>query len=335
MRHLYLKVIYLICCVVIISGCSTNITTTSTTPKDIKTSKHLPTTPSWFTHSQTNADNLLYGFGSGKTSQQATKNALGDMVQRLQVTVSATTSFENITGNNNISQKLIQQVTTQTADINIPNYTVINQLKSGKTYYIELQVNKKQAIKDLEKLITSNIDQAQQLLITTGNKSSLYRFNITQKVNNNLKTIKSSLRTLVILKPDSNISKQMEGLNNINNNLLNLKRGLQIYIKKQDSGFFYDSIKKFMKVNNYNLVNYRDYPNITFSLKLKDYNNEIKNNKYCLNTQVELQATDDLSRQLSPKIYKIKSCSDKGRSAAIDNAVEIFYSQLNNAESIY
>ncbi|MDE4974271.1 hypothetical protein NAI33_11610, partial [Francisella tularensis subsp. holarctica] len=78
---------------------------------------------------------------------------------------------------------------------------------------------------DLKKLINSNINQAQQLLKTTNNKSSLYRFAIAQQVNKNIQLINSSLRTLIILLPDSNINSQIEILNKIDNELLNLKRG--------------------------------------------------------------------------------------------------------------
>ncbi|MDE4959639.1 hypothetical protein NAI72_11955, partial [Francisella tularensis subsp. holarctica] len=58
-------------------------------------------------------------------------------------------------------------------------------------------------------------------------------------------------------------------------------------------------------------------------------------NEYCIETKIELPALDDSSNQLSPKQYTINVCSKQGRLAAIDKAVEIFYSQINDAESIY
>ncbi|XSZ46911.1 LPP20 family lipoprotein [Francisella noatunensis] len=154
--------------------------------------------PQWFIANQANTDEVLYGFGSGETSQQATQNALADMIQRLQVTVSTTTSFTNISNNNKVYQKLIQEVTTSSADVTIPNYQVINQSQTNNTFYIEIQINKSQTINDLKDLISSNIKQASQLLSTTYNKSSIYRFNITQQLDKNIKIIKSSLRDTML-----------------------------------------------------------------------------------------------------------------------------------------
>ena len=291
--------------------------------------------PNWFSSDQPNTDQFLYGFGAAKTLKQATQNALADMVQRLQVTVSTTTRFTNITNNDKISQSLTQQITTITAQITIPKYKVINQAELNQIFYIEVQINKSQTIDDLKEIISSNINQAQQLLTAANNKSSLYRFVIAQQVTKNIQLTNSSLRTLIILAPDSNINNQIEILNQIDNELLNLKRGLQIYVDKQNSGFLYNSIEKFLQVNNYNITNKKDLANINITLKLRDYNNKFNDGKYCIETKVELQALDNSANQLSPKEYIIKVCSKQGRLAAIDKAVKIFYSQLNDAESIY
>ncbi|MDE4978058.1 hypothetical protein NAI52_09775, partial [Francisella tularensis subsp. holarctica] len=92
----------------------------------------------------------------------------------------------------------------------------------------------------------------------------------------------SSLRTLIILVPDSNINRQIEILNQIDNELLNLKRGLQIYIYKQNSGFFYNSLEKFLQVNNYTITDKKDLANINITLKLKSYDNKFNSNEYCI-----------------------------------------------------
>lgn len=99
--------------------------------------------------------------------------------------------------------------------------------------------------------------------------------------------------------------------------------------------FFISSLEKYLQVNNYITTDNKNSANISISLKLKDYDNRLINNCYCINTTIELQITDNLSSQLAPKQYVVKSCSSKGRESAIDNAIEIFYSQLSNATKIY
>ncbi|QIW10238.1 LPP20 family lipoprotein [Francisella sp. LA112445] len=343
MRYLFIS----LACIAL-SGCSTaheyynplNFNNSETKINTIKTPDHIidkpnPIAPNWYINEQNNSDNLLYGFGTGDSLDQATSNALADMTQRLQVIVSSTTSFENIINNNNVSQRLIQQVTTQTAKLNIPNYNIVNQAKSYNTYYIEIQINKRQTIIDLQNIINSNIKQATKSLVNTQNKSYLYRFDIAQRINSNVKTIKSSLRTLLILAPDINIDQQILELNNIENELINFKRSIQIYVDKQNSGFFYNSLEKFLKVNNYTIVNNKDLANIYITLKLLNYNSTYINKNYCINNKVELQISDENSGQIYPKQYKIEACSKQGRSVAIDKAVQIFYSQLENAKRVY
>ncbi|MED7788542.1 LPP20 family lipoprotein [Francisella sp. 19X1-34] len=342
MRYLFIS----LACITIL-GCSTpteyynplnfnNNETKKSTPKiSHNISKPKPIAPLWFTNGQNNSDNLLYGFGTGDTLDQATNNALADMTQRLQVVVSSTTSFENIINNNNVSQKLIQQVTTHTTKFNIPNYNIINQTKSYDTYYIEIQINKQQTISNLQNIIKSNLNQAIESFTNIKNKSSLYRFDIAQNVNNNIRIIKSSLRTLLILSPNINIEQQMIKLNNIDNELINLKRSIQIYVDKQNSGFFYDSLEKFLKVNNYTIVNNKDLANIYIALKLENYNSSYKDKNYCLDNKIELQVTDKTSGQIYPKQYNVKVCSKQGRSVAIDKATQIFYSQLENTKRVY
>lgn len=347
MRYLFTS----LACLILL-GCSTsqhkyynpldfnNSKTSSETKRDIiyipkNTNRQKSVAPSWFTAGQNNSDNFLYGFGTGISFDQAISNALADMTQRLQVTVSSTTTFEKTINNKDVSQKLVQQVTTQTTKINIPNYNIINQAESYDTYYIEIQISKKQTIRNLQNIIKSNIKQATKSLENTQNKSSLYRFDMAQNINDNIKIIKSSLRTLLILSPDINVDQQMLEINNIENELINLKRSIQIYVDKQDSGFFYNSLEKFLKVNNYTIVNNKDLANIYITLKLQNYNNTYENQNYCLNNIIELQVSDNTSGQIYPKQYKVKACSKQGRLVAIDKATEIFYSQLDSAKRVY
>ncbi|GAB4223695.1 MAG: LPP20 family lipoprotein [Francisella sp.] len=337
MKYLSIKFTIILITSFLLISCSTELTHKNIINKSIINEEIQKNNsyPNWFNTNEINTDNTLYGFGSASTLQQATKNALADMVQRLQVTVSATTKFTNIVNNNKTSQNFTQQVTTKTNQITIPNYQIINQTKINNIFYVKIVANKEQAIQDLQEIINSNITQAKQLLTTTNNKNSLYRFNIAQQVTQKIQLINSSLKTLVILSPDSKINDQIKVINNINNDLLNLKRGLQIYIDKQNSGFFYNSVKKFLLINKYNITNEQDLANIIISLELKDYNYNLNDNKYCIKTKVELQASDNIDNKLSTKIYNIKACSSQGRLTAIDKAVEIFYYQLNNTDSIY
>lgn len=67
---------------------------------------------------------------------------------------------------------------------------------------------------------------------------------------------------------------------------------------------------------------------------MENYNNTYKDQNYCLNNKIELQISDKTPGQISQKQYKVKACSKKGRSTAIDKAVGIFYSQLDNAKRV-
>ena len=294
---------------------------------------HESTVPVWFVQELNNDGQYLYGIGSDNSYKKATDRALIDMVQKLQVTVSANTSLQTISSNNSISQKLIQEISTQTAYINIPNYKIINQDESHNIFYIQLQININETIAFLKQAISNQTIESLQLIQNSENKSFLARFDATQKLNKKIRTIKSSLRTLIILAPDTDIKNQIVKLNKIENETLNLKRNITVKIIRNNSGYFFDSLKKYLQVNNFHYSH--NNSNINISLKLLDYDHSIKNDQYCIETKVELQASDSISNQLAPKTYIMSACSNKGRLFAIDKASEAFYSQLNNSSSIY
>ena len=324
----------------ILFGCSTtkpaNVSSNIITPlpaKDPKKEQLNSIVPAWFSQETNNNDQYLYGIGSDSSYQKATDRALIDMIQRLQVTVSANTSLQTISSNDEISQKLVQEISTQTADINIPNYKIINQDESNGVFYIQLQINIDDTIASLEQAISNQTIESLQLIRNSENKSFLTRFDTTQKLNKKIRTIKSSLRTLIILAPDTDIENQMVQLNEIENETLNLKRNITIKITRNDSGYFFESLKKHLQVNGFNYSQRNS--NINISLKLLDYDHSTKDGKYCIETNVELQASDTILNRLAPKIYAMNACSSRGRLFAIEKVNDSFYSQLNNASSIY
>lgn len=286
------------------------------------------TPPNWIDHTPNNDNLYIYGVGSGNSYDKSVKSALADMAQRLQVSISANTSLQTISHSNNISQKLIQQISTTTDQINIPNYTIINQDNSNGIYYIQLQANIKETIRSLHKTIKNSILESQLLLSSAENKNSLTRFNIAKQVDANLIKIKSSLRSLLILEPNIDIANYMESLNNVDNQNLNLKRSISIYINESDSGYFYETLKKYIYVSSFNIKN-KSTANLDFTLKLVDYNTSNIAGNYCINTKVELQIQDSLSNQLHTQTFDIKTCSTKGRDSAINKACDKFYSKLN------
>ncbi|MGQ4002222.1 LPP20 family lipoprotein [Francisellaceae bacterium CB299] len=335
-----LKKVYLCILAVSLISCSTtkpvdinsNIITSSQ-KKELSNPSPKSIVPTWFTQELNNDDSYLYGIGSDSSYKKATDRALVDMIQKLQVTVSANTSLQTISSNNNISQKLVQEISTQTADINIPNYKIINQDESNGIFYIQLQINVNETIATLQQTILNQTKESLLIIQNSENKSFLTRFDIAQKLDHKIQTIKSSLRTLIILAPDTDIEIQMIQLNQLENQSLNLKRNITVKIVRNNSGYFFDSLKKYLQVNNFHYS--RKNSNIEISLKLLDYDTSIKDGKYCIKTKVELQASDAISNQLKPKTYTMNACSDKGRLTAIDKLNEAFYHQLNNAPSIY
>ena len=98
MRYFYLNLLTTTILGLAISSCSTSVQKNNKSINNQAVIKQQPqkhtqnnVIPTWFSPDQSNTDDFLYGFGAAKTLKQATQNALTDMVQRLQVTVSTTT----------------------------------------------------------------------------------------------------------------------------------------------------------------------------------------------------------------------------------------------------
>ncbi len=265
--------------------------------------------PRWFTQKLNNSDLYLYGAGSDNSYQKAIDKALADMVQRLEVSFSASTSLQTINLNDDISQKLVQEVSNQTADINITNYKIINQRESNGIFYVQLEININETIALLKQTISNQVKESLQLIKNSENKSFLNRFDSTQKLNKKIQIIKNSLRTLIILVPETYIENSMVELDQINNATLNLKKDIVVKITRNNSDYFFDSRKKYLQVNNFNYS--QKNPNIILSLKILDYDNEVKEDQYYIKTRIEIHTSDAISKQLAPETYNMRACPNE------------------------
>lgn len=97
---------------------------------------------SWFLNPENNNATDIYGFGEGRTLEQATKSALSDASARLSVSISSTSNLlleENELDTNSEFRKKI----TQNIDaIQFPNFETVRSGKKDQNVYIQVKINR-------------------------------------------------------------------------------------------------------------------------------------------------------------------------------------------------
>lgn len=123
-----------------------------------------PKPPNWYYQSQSDKDNL-YGVASDKNLQSAKDNAITDMLSRLQVNVSSSTSlsqkYSDGIESSDMSQ-VIQKNITQTTLSNVSYQTE----RVGNAYFVRAIVKKQDFITQLKKEQESALNALQSLNLT-------------------------------------------------------------------------------------------------------------------------------------------------------------------------
>ena len=322
-------------CVLLLSSCS-SISADEEKSTKIKVNKtninnNIVQAPNWYTNNNyKTSDDYLYGFGSSDSLDMATKNALANIIQNLETTVSTNTQIKKSYSNGQSITDISEQTNTSTENIVISKYKVIQKSESNGDYYILLEVNKQELSNHLQNQIKNRAVQINTIDLAS---SSIRNLQLSENISHNLIYMKNAISTLLLLDKHINIESYINIYNESRDKFNSIKNELHIYIDESKADFFYSPLKKYLQ-QNYKLEKNIDNANIKINITNKDFNEHGDyRGDYEINTIIELQAKDMYSDNLINKSYDIKSSSDKGRHQAITNAQQEFYNQLNNPKA--
>lgn len=105
--------------------------------------------PAWFLNPTHLNDGLFYGFGSGESIAKAKQEAINDLAQSIQSSISSNTSLNDRLENNKFSSTFSQDINIDVALLNLQNLKVGKKDYADKTYYVRVDIDKKDIITPL------------------------------------------------------------------------------------------------------------------------------------------------------------------------------------------
>lgn len=335
MRKLKIQLIILLC--FFCFACSTNTTSIDNKTNEgnkVDSIEKKNTTiypiPNWYINEINNNPQYIYGVGEGENLTEATNNALANMIQRLQVSVSTNSTFETSSNKNTISQQLSTKTNTQTSNVIIQNYQIQNQQQINNRFYVQLRVDKPSAINEIKENINSKGLEIVHEYKNGMNRDSLIEFKAAENISKNITSIKDASITLLLLDNSTNTEYFLKKIANYTNKFYDIKTNLKIYINK-NSGYFYNPLKKYLLSKGYNIVSNEADANIIITCKNKKFLTTSSNKDlYSIDTKIEVIAQENYTNNITMKTFNLESASNEGRQRAIEILEEKFYIDLVN-----
>ena len=147
-------------CAFLLSGCASN-------------------PPAWFL-SQKPSNDIFYGFGSDKNIAKAKQEAINDLAQNIQTTITSSTNITNNLKDDTLSSSLSQNIRLDVAALDLQNLKISKNDYIKNTYYVRVEIHKKDIIAPLLQYYKKSLDSIQNIN-STCKSLSLYDFTKLQK----------------------------------------------------------------------------------------------------------------------------------------------------------
>ena len=313
---------------------SKNETINSPTKNISKQSHTVAIPPSWYTNSTPEYDkNTILGYGEGLSTDNAIDNALGNITQQLETTVSAYSQIQtNLSSENGFSKDMSEKVTSYSKNIVISDYKLLNKEQLQNRYYVLIEIDKPQSIKHLKKSIN---DKNIELQSIKQSSSSLNNFKTAEYMSNELLYLKNAITTLYLLDDTINLQPYLAIYHSYAKKLNLFKENIKIYVDSTDDGYLLKTFRKYLRLK-YKLTADKYDSNIQVAVHNSDFDESgSPRGDYKISTKVTIQAQDTYTKIISKAEYDIRAESSKGRQATIDKACEMFNAQLIKSDDIF
>ncbi len=97
---------------------------------------------SWFLNPQQNNAIDIFGYGEGRTLEQATRAALADASARLSVTISSTSNLLLEENEQDSNSEFRQKISQNIDAIQFPNYQTVATGKKAENIYVKIRINR-------------------------------------------------------------------------------------------------------------------------------------------------------------------------------------------------
>ena len=161
-----------------------------------------PVLPGWYTSPPVNDSRWLSGVGSGSTPEEATQNALADLLARLSVRVESEFNSEQSYQGGVVQESSRSQIRTQVAALTVSQYDVVSATLLAPGRYGALVRSDRAAFtRALQDEVTQGFDQVAFQIGLSRNDHLLKRYQTVRDGLNRLSALQPQLQVLSVLQP--------------------------------------------------------------------------------------------------------------------------------------
>lgn len=200
---------------------------------------------SWYLNPENNNATDIYGFGEGRTLEQATKSALSDASARLSVSISSTSNLlleENELDTNSEFRKKI----TQNIDaIQFPNFETVKSGKKEQNIYIQVKINRSEFVNLQNEKINFLKNKIKNLTNSVANQNIIKKRNSYQYI---IKLAKKGEILVRIVHGANNgeLKSILKAQSDAENKLSRLSDNYDFYFKTKSDVKIYSIISKYL-----------------------------------------------------------------------------------------
>jgi hypothetical protein len=232
--------------------------------------------PSWYISPKQNDAANLYGVGTGRTLEEATKSALSDSAARLITSISS--SSETIIEENkfDVNQELRQNIKQNIEKIEFSNFKVSQSSVVGFDFFVEVKIPRENFLQDQQNRLSSaeqqisNIDKNLTKLNPIQKKANL------TKILELEKEVELAARILKGLSVQVNVEEKIKRQASFKNQLRNLANEIEFFIESSDSNEIAKVVKNSLTFEKIKIGNYKkNTDQISLKISSQVFSNEV------------------------------------------------------------
>jgi len=250
----------------IISGCSS--------PKPPVPEVEQKELPAWFLTPPSNNEIYLYGIGEGKNQEQAVKNALNNLAERLSVTVQS--SYEVNTQiqqgiRNSFSQSSERNLKSEVAKIRISNYSIDKAEKMKYNHYIVLiRSDKEQFYNSLVKELDVKIKKVNDESKIYKSANILKKYDFYKNASQNLNDSITTILVLSALNSEFNDKKYLNEISAINKDFEELRKKINFVVSgDKESSAMIEPVRVALTDNGLKVVNQKNSSSVIVKISTR------------------------------------------------------------------
>lgn len=274
--------------------------------------------PSWYLTPPSGSSVYLYGVGSGRTMEEATKEALDNLLAQLSVTVESSLEITTRASTTSYSQDTKRNIKTEVAKVKITNYQVENseQIKYNQ-FVVLVKVERDEFAKSLIRDVDSFFADYDSRKNTFAQSSIVSRYNFLKESSNKAESHKTTVAIAKGVDSGVDDKAKLAKIQSIQNDFVKARESISFKVlARGNAAKMAEPIKAALNKERFSL----DKPNSPLTIEIKvsvDYMNA--SGMKIANVVTTFETKDQRGVSVGSNRHQFKTGGANGENVAVQN----------------